>query len=403
VDYRTYKSAWDQAVQNPSFPLRVVNRNHEMIADFLVFAAGKYEQLNRNMKKYVSIWRNHNYNISGIYKSYGTGFFADSDAMLSYSKILRRRLAGQGKLAPKLIEYQKKGIASLEKAAQEVDATERAVLAGKATLEQLVNLLSPNSGGTPTSGTGAPKSDTGAPNNGAGTPNSDAEAPNSDAGTPDIGVGTASIGVGAASAFIDIDDFIEIRHAKIPRRPDQDVTTGLGSDADRLINLSPSLQADCRQLLEDGWSFEYGPEGGGSYADRTRKVIVLDGNLRGNPQGIVQMLSHEVGHATYAYEHDFSSKKAFLNGTLADEGAAVMDNIKVQREILANGGPDIGLPGNRENHQAYNKAYDQYLANGDAQTARNTIGTIMAHGEITSTTGQTYYDYYGGWYDANFV
>jgi hypothetical protein len=51
----------------------------------------------------------------------------------------------------------------------------------------------------------------------------------------------------------------------------------------------------------------------------------------------------------YSYTPDYSSKAAYVNGTLADEGAATMKNIEVQREIKANGGPNIEIAGNPAN------------------------------------------------------
>lgn len=175
--------------------------------------------------------------------------------------------------------------------------------------------------------------------------------------------------------------------------------TGLGTSVDRLVEKSPTLQKDIESLKKDDWNIVYGPEGQGSYADRATKTITLDGNLRNDPLSATQVLAHEVGHAAYPYVPDMSSKTTFVNGTLADEGAATMKNIQVQREILANGGPDIGIAGNAANHASYNQAYDAYLVNGNADAARHTIGQQIGRGEITSTNGQSYADYYGGWYD----
>lgn len=79
-----------------------------------------------------------------------------------------------------------------------------------------------------------------------------------------------------------------------------------------------------------------------------------------------------------------------------------MNNIKARREILANGGADIGIAGNSANHAAYNKAYDQFLKDGNADAARQAIGAQFGKGEITSNTKQPYAEYYGGWYDNNF-
>lgn len=182
------------------------------------------------------------------------------------------------------------------------------------------------------------------------------------------------------------------------------VKTGLGDDVDKIAAKSPSLQKDMKKLQQDGWETSYGPAGGGSYADRsaTPPKIVIDSNLKSDPKAATQTLAHEVGHATYPYKADVSSKKAYVDGTLADEGAATMNNIKVQREIKANGGPDIGIAGNSANHAAYNKAYDQFEKDGDAAKARSTMGGIFGNGEKTSTTGQSYADYYGGWYDKTY-
>lgn len=187
--------------------------------------------------------------------------------------------------------------------------------------------------------------------------------------------------------------------ATTPKAP---VATGLGDDVDKLAAKSPSLQTDMQSLKDDGWKFRYGTAGGGTFANRTDKEIVVDMNEKGHTADVVQSLSHEVGHAKYPYVADYSSKGAYVTGTLADEGAATMNNIRVQREVLANGGPDIGMPGDAANHADYIKAYDQYLKDGNADACRQAIGNKFGAGEVTSTTGQPYADYYGSWYDKTF-
>ncbi len=145
--------------------------------------------------------------------------------------------------------------------------------------------------------------------------------------------------------------------APSPKTP---VSTGLGESVDDLVGKSPTLEADIEKLKESGWEIEYGAPGKGSYAWREGDppLIVLDGNLKGDPEQAVQVLPHEVGHATYTYTPDYSSNAAYVNGALAGEGAATMKNIQIQREILANGGPDIGIAGTPANHAGYNAAYD---------------------------------------------
>jgi type VI secretion system secreted protein VgrG len=175
----------------------------------------------------------------------------------------------------------------------------------------------------------------------------------------------------------------------------------LGADAAALAAKSPALTKDMDTLAKDGWSTQFGPAGGGTSANRATKIISIDKNEAGKPAALVQSLAHEVGHASYQPSIDMSSKPAFLRSTLADEGAATLSNVKARREILANRGADIGIAGNPANQAAYNSAYDAFLKDGDAAKARNTIGSIYGSGERTSTTGQTYADYYGGWYDKN--
>ena len=136
--------------------------------------------------------------------------------------------------------------------------------------------------------------------------------------------------------------------------------------------------------------------GAGSVILRNKEQILIDSNFTRDPQRQARTLPHEAGHAPYLLDVDSSSRQAFLDPTLADEGAATMSNIRDQREIIAGGGPDIGIAGNGTNTAAYNAAYDKFLKDGDAAKARITIGAIYGAGEKTSNTGQSYADYYYG-------
>lgn len=180
------------------------------------------------------------------------------------------------------------------------------------------------------------------------------------------------------------------------------IRTGFGAEVDAIAAKSPSLQQKLNRLQNDGWQIQFGPAGGGSTCSRPDKVIKIDGAKMGDPVAIAQTLAHEAGHATYTPRHDFTSKNAYVRSALADEGAATLSNIQARREILANGGADIGIAGNKANAEAYNAAYDQFLRDGDENKARDTIGTIFGRGERTSNTGLAYEDYYGGWYDKTY-
>ncbi|MDR2259352.1 MAG: hypothetical protein LBE06_00120, partial [Azoarcus sp.] len=181
--------------------------------------------------------------------------------------------------------------------------------------------------------------------------------------------------------------------------PPPSLADGLDPATQAIIAKSPTLQKDLVELKAKDWTIVDGPAGGGCTANRDHKIITLDSNLKGHPKETVQAIAHEVGHAQYDYKADTSSKSAYLKGTLADEGAATIKNIEVQREILANGGPDIKIAGSQANHAAYNAAYDQYRKDNNVAAAHDTIGGIFGKGERTSNTGQTYEDYYGGSYD----
>lgn len=184
--------------------------------------------------------------------------------------------------------------------------------------------------------------------------------------------------------------------------------SGLGPDVDAIVVLSPALQAHIEHLLREGWSIVYGPPGQGSTVRRQGAdlSIIIDGNLANQPELAVGTLAHEVGHAMYTVPPDTSSREAYVDSKLAGEGAATLMNIQVQREILANGGPDIGIRGNAVNHPAYNAAYDRYLIDGDGAVARRTIGEVYRSGEIASIavdgTRENYGDFYGKQYDRYF-
>lgn len=184
--------------------------------------------------------------------------------------------------------------------------------------------------------------------------------------------------------------------------------SGLGSAVDALVVLSPVLQGEIEQLLRDGWNIVYGPPGHGSTVRRQGAdlSIIIDGQYASQPDVAVRTLAHEVGHAVYTTPPDTSSREAYVDSRLAGEGAATLMNIRVQREIVGNGGPDIGIKGNATNHPAYNSAYDRYLVDGDVTVARQTIGEIYRTGEIASVridgSLENYGEFYGRQYDRYF-
>jgi uncharacterized Zn-binding protein involved in type VI secretion len=173
-----------------------------------------------------------------------------------------------------------------------------------------------------------------------------------------------------------------------------------------IIARSPTLTAQITELLKDGWTIEYGVAGGGSFCDSDGKRIVIDPNGSGDPAGVVQTLAHEAGHARYTQDPPVGmagrTRDEYVNGNtnrhLKDEGEATLNNIQVQREINANGGPDIGIAGTQD--AQYNQIYDRYPDPADRDRARQEIGNAFATGERPSTDAgaANYHDYYSKHY-----
>ncbi|MCS3402254.1 type VI secretion system tip protein VgrG [Pantoea sp. B566] len=188
-----------------------------------------------------------------------------------------------------------------------------------------------------------------------------------------------------------------------PTRVKTSSFSGYGKDVDNLVEKSPTMKQDITTLKKRGWVFKEGEAGKGTSADRQGRIITVDKSQMNNAAKVVQSLSHESGHALYKPNIDLSSKNSYLNSTLSDEGAATLNNIRVQREIIANQGGDIGIAGNAANQKDYNSIFDS-LQKGDIteSDARMKIGRIFGKGEQTSTTKEFYEDYYGGWYDKNY-
>ncbi|MCL2644468.1 MAG: hypothetical protein FWD51_03305 [Betaproteobacteria bacterium] len=197
-----------------------------------------------------------------------------------------------------------------------------------------------------------------------------------------------------------------------------------------LIAYSPTLQGDLKTLIEErGWNVEY-TDRGHSYVNYKDEVIFIQKNQ--NEIGVLQSLSHEVGHALRRPEisrlTDFPAetqqaakatrdaymaaapgsvaereameaylktiRDAAVQKYLESEGDAVIKNIQIQREILAKGGPNIrvncGVAG-CENR--YRDEYDQYLVDNNADEARKAIADKRKV-EDAGSRGETYKENY---------
>lgn len=72
--------------------------------------------------------------------------------------------------------------------------------------------------------------------------------------------------------------------------------SGLGPQVDALIALDPTLANKLAELQKAGWVIQYGdPPGGGSYYDKGKKIMVIDGSLRSDPQAAFNELGRLQG------------------------------------------------------------------------------------------------------------
>jgi hypothetical protein len=169
-----------------------------------------------------------------------------------------------------------------------------------------------------------------------------------------------------------------------------------------LVDKARPLQEQLDQLRAANWKIRYtGPKDDpGSFTDYVNKEIVIDPQAhQGRADLLTQTVAHEVGHALYGDRTDVSSHEAAVNSMLANEGAATLNNIKMQRWILSQGGPDIGIAGTQTS--AYDIVYQNYrFSDGDYAKATAEIGSIF--GGLEHPSGdptKTYAQYYGDWYD----
>ena len=83
----------------------------------------------------------------------------------------------------------------------------------------------------------------------------------------------------------------------------------------------------------------------------------------------------------------------YLQVQLENEGAAVLKNIAIRREMLANGGADINVNcGASDCNTRYDPAYNQYLADNNDDKARKAIAVLRK--EESTGGGLSYENYY---------
>ena len=171
-------------------------------------------------------------------------------------------------------------------------------------------------------------------------------------------------------------------------------------------NKSPTLQKQLEHLEGNDWRIVHGKPGEGSYCDKRNTRIVIDPGLEGaQATGVV---AHEVGHATHTGEPEVPpngrTKQEYVDANvdrhMRDEGDAQFNAARVRDEVASNGGKDTGIPGQHED--GYQKIYDDRKAGKVSEDqAKSQMGDLMGQ-EKTSTTGESYRDYYGKHYASDY-
>jgi len=181
--------------------------------------------------------------------------------------------------------------------------------------------------------------------------------------------------------------------ARRPASPSADPTLA------PLLAKSPTLRAGLAQAERDDLDNVWGQAGRGTYLV-PREKIVIDENAIGQGSRIARSLSHEVGHHLFTEGPDRTSKQSYVNSMLRGEAAATLSNVQVQREIVAAGGPDIGVSGTGNRPQQYGAIAAELQAGRiNRSQALDQIAEVFKTETPSVGPHANYELYYGAYYD----
>jgi hypothetical protein len=166
------------------------------------------------------------------------------------------------------------------------------------------------------------------------------------------------------------------------------IDTVLDQKVEDLLDMSPSLRRLWESATKAGWKLELTNEGKSrAEAGKPPRVLInpADINEGGDPfSKMASLVSHEMGHAGTPYQDrieadnmaDFVSKNVAKD--LQHEGAAAFVNAKTRDEIIAAGGPDIGIRGGLD--EWYISVYEDYKAGRITESqAIDRMAELMAY------------------------
>ncbi len=174
------------------------------------------------------------------------------------------------------------------------------------------------------------------------------------------------------------------------------VHTGLGECVDFIIYGSATLTG---QVNSTTYSLSYAAA---SWTDHAASAVYI-ADYRCSPDDLhglyttVGLLSHEMGHVHFDGPFSASGpRSAFIDRMCTAEGRAVLNNWSARSEVLQTSLGSVYIP-----LIANNATQLQALISGGGQGLDERVGSSFCDSNFTSTTENSYRDYYGQWYDKN--
>jgi type VI secretion system secreted protein VgrG len=176
----------------------------------------------------------------------------------------------------------------------------------------------------------------------------------------------------------------------------------LGVDLTTYAQMSPTLAWEIASATAT-WNFNFAYDARGSrleWDDQVKGTIYINSAYQNDIDALIRGMSHELGHVDHKVSDDplKVTPQQYVNNNLVSEGFATLSNERVQREILAAGGRNIGISGNEANHAFYDAEYERFANRQiSMQQAAITIGAHYGQHELAKAAGGenvSYNEYY---------
>jgi WXG100 family type VII secretion target len=170
-----------------------------------------------------------------------------------------------------------------------------------------------------------------------------------------------------------------------------------------LVKQSPTLRAEILQLAKGSYTISLGSADGGLFTDPDLRNsrIVIPNIPNATDANFVSSLAHEVSHATHPDHlvdyHSGMPRDEFVEPNVQimvhGEGEAQFNGAQVRAEIIAAGGPDIGMNGSQT--AAFEQVYADYTAGRlSHDQAVERMAGLMAHEHVSVPPHDLYPDHY---------